>query len=234
MHIFLKNLKKSDGFDSVYYINYKNSFISSPKTAINGNKYVILKIKDASLKENEYATVFYYYKNESDISFLQEGYGCRTSYLKIRGKCFEEYPNIKISTNTIVSAKDIIFDTSNLFPYSENLKKTLLSTEGMQNVRIRHTSANEFQDLYDIINVGDKLTYERIFNSPHDKYQINVFINDIDEVFNIPAYLTPTMACLIDDGYKFDIIVTNIPPRDDEKSINAGLKVSIKGVKFNG
>lgn len=234
MHSFLKKLKVNDFVDDVYYVNYKYSYVSTPKTASNGNKYVLLRIKDASLENNESASVFFYYKNDSDIACLQENYEGRTAYLKINGRCFGSYPDIKISSNSIVPANEksgIVFDTSNLFAYSEYYKNKLLSVEGLTNVALRHTSSDVFQDLYDIISIGKKLSFKRIFDSPHDKYQINVFIEDIDEVFNVPAYLTPTMAILIDDGYKFDIVVTDIPPRDETANLNAGLRVTIKGMK---
>lgn len=69
MHTFLKSLKINDYIDCVYYVNYKYSNVSSKMIASNGNKYVILKIKDTSLENNEFATVFYYYKNEAEIIF---------------------------------------------------------------------------------------------------------------------------------------------------------------------
>ena len=234
MHSFLKKLKTNDFIDAVYYVNYKYSYVSSPKTASNGNKYVLLRIKDASLENNESATVFFYYKNDSDIAFLQENYEGRTVYLKINGRCFGTYPDIKISSNLIVPANEksgIVFDTSDLFSYSDYYRNKLLSVAGLTNVALRHTSSDVFQDLYDIISIGKKLKFKRIFNSPYDKYQINVFIDDIDEVFNIPAYLTPTMATLIDEGFKFDIIVTDVPPRDESANLNAGMRVTIKGMK---
>lgn len=234
MHSFLKKLKVNDLVDCVYFVNYKYSYVSSPKTASNGNKYVLLRIKDASLENNESAVVFYYYKNDSDIAFLQENYEGRTAYLKINGRCFGAYPDIKISSNLIIPANEksgIVFDTSNLFAYSDYHKNKLLSVEGLTGVALRHTSSDVFQDLYDIISIGNKLSFKRIFDSPHDKYQINVFIDDIDEIFNVPAYLTPTMAKLIDEGYKFEIIVTDIPPRDETANLNAGIRVTIKGMK---
>ncbi len=234
MHTFLKSLKINDYIDCVYYVNYKYSNVSSKMIASNGNKYVILKIKDASLENNEFATVFYYYKNEAEIIFLQEGYKNRTAYLKIYGRCFETYPFIKIVSNSIIRANrdsDIIFDTSNLFAYSDYYKNRLLSIDGLTGVALRNTSSAIFQENFFVIAIGDKLRYERIKDSPYDKYQINVFVEYIDEVFNIPAYLTPTMGKLIDEGYKFEITVTDIPPRDESLNFNAGIRVSIKGMK---
>lgn len=234
MHKFLKKLNVNDVVDCVYVVNYKYSNVSSPKIARNGNKFLTLRIKDASLANNESATVLYYYNSDSEIDFLQEGYNGRTSYLKISGRCFGAYPNIQISSNSIIPANEksgIIFDTSNLYAFSDYFKNELLSVEGKSNVALRHTSCDAFQNDYDLISVGTRLEYKRILNSEHDKYQINVFIENIDDVFNIPAYLTPTMAKLIDDGYKFTITVINVPPKDDESGLNAGIRVNIKGVK---
>ena len=234
MHSFLRKLKLNDVVDCVYYANYKYSDVYLPKIAGNGNKFVILRIKDASLENNELATVFYFYKNHYDISFFQENYAGRTAYLKIVGRCFGSYPDIKIYSNLIVPANKesgIIFDTSDIFAFSDYYKNKMLSFGGLTGVALRHTSSDVFQDLYDIISVGSKLNYKRVFNSPYDKYQINVFIKDIDETFNIPAYLTPTMAKLIDTGYMFEIVVTDIIPRDESINRNAGIRVTIKGIR---
>ena len=76
-----------------------------------------------------------------------------------------------------------------------------------------------------------ELKYKRVYDSPHDKYQVNVFIDDIDDVFNIPAYLTPTMGQMIDEGYTFEITVVAVPQSDEEKGLNAGIRVDIKGVR---
>ncbi|MDD7607595.1 MAG: hypothetical protein SPJ52_02995 [Candidatus Enterosoma sp.] len=234
MHKFLKNLTINEIVDSVYFIDYKHSLISKPRISSNGNKYVIFKCKDASLSNFETASIYFYFNNISDIKPFEDGFEGRSCYAKITGRCFSDYPNIKISSSLIIPANEksrIVFDTSDLFSYSDYYRNKLLSVEGLTNVALRHTSSDAFQDLYDIISIGKKLKFKRVFNSPHDKYQINVFIDDIDEVFNVPAYLTPTMATLIDEGYKFDIIVTDVLPRDESANLNAGMRVTIKGMK---
>ena len=124
-----------------------------------------------------------------------------------------------------------MFDTADIYSYNEYFKNEFLSFDGKKNVPLRNTSSSVFQEDYDLIEVGTSLRFERIYNSPHDKYQINVFIDDLEEVFNIPAYLTPTMGKMIDDGYSFEITVASVPARDEEKGFNAGIRVNIVGKK---
>lgn len=241
LHSILKEVKKGEYIDCVYVLDAKstdvgrqlsNSSTLNRQVARNGNPYVILYIKDRSLINFEKANVFYYYKSIDDLVFLRDGYG--TKYLKINGRVFEEYPNICISTNNIIPADSksgIVFDTSELYPYNDYFKSQFTSFAGKSNIPLRHTSVQEFQDTFDIIDIGSKLQYKRLYDSPYDKFQINVFINDIDEAFNIPAYLTPTMAKMMEEGYIFDITVSEVIPGDEEKGFNAGIRVTIKGFK---
>lgn len=244
-HIFLHSLKKEDMVDCVYYLNIKwtkieeqleNPEIKNKQISRSGSRYVKLLVSDRSLYVNnnmKYATVFFYYQNISDLDFLRDGCKNRTAYIKVNGRCFSTDP-IMLSSNHIIPATEenhIIFDTSNLFPYREDYRNQLLSVEGMQNISLRHTSSQIFQDDYDIISIGDELEYRRLDNSPFDKNQINVFIDGLEETFNIPAYLTPTMAQMIVDGYRFKIIVSNIIEPNEEKGYSAGIRVNIRGIK---
>lgn len=233
MHKFLKDLKINEYFECVYVIDYNKSEVDNVKVSSNGNKYITLRIKDSSMRNDECAKVLYFYKKEEDILFLQDSYDGRTRYLKINGKCVKTEPIITLFSSDIVPTnkdKSIVFDTSNLYVYNSCYENMLLSQTGM-NVPLRHTSAKAFQDDFDIIDIGSELKYKRIINSPYDKYQINVFIDDIDEVFNIPAYLTPTMGKMIDNGYVFKIIVTKIHSKDTNQNKNAGIIVNIRGSK---
>ncbi len=228
MHKYLKNLKKGEYVDSVYLVKNQSKEIIK---ASNGNKYIVFKISDASLENLENASLLLFFDSLDDVKFLNSENNKYKFYLKINGKCVSEYPNIKITSNRVVPANEktgIVFDTSNLYPYNEYFKNELLSYLGKQNVPLRHTSSKAFQNDFDLIDIGTNLKYERVKNSIHDKYQINVFIDYIDDVFNIPAYLTPTMGKMIDDGYKFQITVSNILPSDEEKGIKAGIRVNIK------
>lgn len=229
MHTFIKDLKNKEIVDGIYFVNYKNTNVNNIYKAKNGNKYIILKIKDASLSNNECCALFYYFNDESDIAFLKDDFKGRSPYIKIYGRCFSTFPDAIIFSNNVVSAKGMVFDTSNLFSYSEYFEMQLLSYEGKLNVPLRNTSSEAFQSDYDLIDEGTELRFERIYNSPYDKYQINVFIDGIDERFNIPAYLSPTMGKLIDEGYKFKIIVQSIPAKTE--TMNAGIRVKIKGSK---
>lgn len=238
VHSFLKNLKPNDLVDCVYHIVFKYSHPDTIRTAKNGNKYILLAIEDGSLSSNEKrASLFFYFDDESKASFLKKDSQNRTSYIKVRGECFRaDQNNIALSTHDCVPADDasgIIFDTSNLYAFNELYKTQLLSLEGKTNVPLRHTSSAKFQEDFDLIEVGAELSYKRATNSPHDKYQINVFIKDIDDTFNVPAYLSPTMGRMADEGYTFSIVVTRVPPRDEEKDLNAGIRVTIKA-KQNG
>lgn len=232
MHKFLKSLRTNEYFESVYLVDYKRSHVNDVKVSSKGNKYIFLKIKDSSMESEEYATVLYFYKKKDDILFLQETNDGRTRYLKINGKCIKTEPIIIISNNIVPANKDsgIIFDTSNLYTYDNSYEIALLSQTGM-NVSLRHTSVKAFQDDFDIIDIGCELKYKRIINSPYDRYQINVIIEDIDEIFNIPAYLTPTMGKMIDEGYVFKIVVTKVHPKDINQNKNAGIVVNIRGSK---
>lgn len=235
-HSLLKDLKNGSRVDCVYHINFKFTDVNSVFTSKNGNKFIVLKVEDKSLLNyDKRASVFLFFNNESEIDFLKEDYVGRTSYVKVTGVCFSCYPDeIKISAESVIPATDangIVFDTSNIYGYNDYFKNEFLSFSGKKNVALRNTSSKAFQEDYDLIEIGSKLKYKRIYNSPHDKYQINVFIDDIDDVFNIPAYLTPTMGKMIDDGYSFEIVVAAVPGRDDEKGFNAGIRVDIKGAK---
>lgn len=233
-HSFLKTLEKAESVNCVYYLNFKLSDIDkqllSPRRSKNGNPYILLRIRDNSLAWNESASVFFYFSSESQLEFLKN----RSPYVLISGRVWGEYPNIAINANNVTSAgmdSGIVFDTGDLYAFDPKLQAELLSPLGKTGVRIRHTIIDEFQDNSDLIQEGMRLKYKRIHGSPYDRYQINVFIDGLDEVFNIPAWVTPTMATLIDQGYVFDIVVTAVTGRDEENGINAGLAVSIRGRK---
>lgn len=233
MHSFLKELKVNDLVDCVYHINFKYSDLT-PRTSKNGNNFIVLKVEDKSLTNyDKRASVFVFFNSPTEIDFLtKEG---RTSYVKVQGRCFRaDSDDISISAEKVIPATEennIVFDTADIYPYNEYFKNEFLSFGGKKNVPLRNTSSSVFQEDYDLIEVGTSLRFERIYNSPHDKYQINVFIDDLEEVFNIPAYLTPTMGKMIDDGYSFEITVASVPARDEEKGFNAGIRVNIVGKK---
>ena len=239
MHSFLKQLKKGQVIDCVYLVDRKGTDIQrqlsepvkSTHIASNGNPYVILSIKDRSLVNFEAAKVFFYYSDESELTFLIER-GSYIKYVKVVGKVFSEYPNVKISSSNVLptsACPSAQFDTSDLYGISEYLRNQLLSFEGKENVALRNTSSEAFQDNYDIIDLGSQLSYERVSDSPYDSSQINVYIDDIEDRFTIPAYLSPTMAQLIDEGYKFNITVTKVTEPDPERGIRAGIRVTIRG-----
>ena len=235
-HSFLKELKVGDVVSCVYHANFKLSKINPPGDASNGKKFVILSIEDNSVGLNiKNASAFIFFDDDREIAFLKDDYPNRTSYFKIEGKCFKAYPdNIGITVYSIVPAgndSDIVFDRSDLFPFNPNVKSELLSLQGKKNMRMAHTSVDSFQQDYDLIDIGTKLDYKRIYNSPHDRNQVDVIIPGINEKFSIPAYLSPTIGKMIDEGYKFDITVSAIPPRDEAKGFNAGIRVDIKGFK---
>lgn len=237
-HTFLKSAKNGSAIDCVYYVIYKISNIdnqlSNPKLSKNGDKYILLRVKDNSMARNESAAVFYFYKNERDVAFLRSDYEGRSPYIKVKGSVFGTYPEVKISSSKIVSAgigSGIVFDTGDIYAFDSKLKDELLSPLGKSGIHIRHTSINEFQDNSDLIEEGMELKYERLTESPYDRYQINIFIDGLDEVFNVPAWVTPTMATLIDQGYRFSIIVSEITERDEDNGVNSGLVVTIKGTK---
>lgn len=243
MHTFLRDLKKGQFVDCVYLIDYrssdierqlKDSTVYERQIASNGNRYIVLRIKDCSLVNFESAQVYFYYNNESDFAFLRDGSSGKSAYIKIKGKAFSEYPNVRLGANQIIPTNtdpSITFDTSDLYPYNDYFRDQFLSPSGKVNVPLRHTSSQAFQEDYDLIDIGAKLHYQRVFDSAYDRSQINVFIDDMDESFTIPAYLSPTMAKMIDDGYAFDITVTDVTPRDEEKGFNAGIRVCIRGIK---
>ena len=239
MHLFLKELRKGQFVDCVYLLDQKSTDIhrqlsepiKSKHIASNGDPYVILSIKDNSLENFETAKVFFYYSDESELTFLKEW----VAYIKVVGKVFGEYPQIAISSAHVIPARadhSIKFDTSDLYGVNEYFRKQLSSVAGKENVALRNTSSKAFQDDYDLVELGAMLEYERIFDSPYDRNQINVYIDDIEDRFTIPAYLSPTMAQMIDEGYKFSITVTNVTNPDVEKGIRAGIRVTIKGMRL--
>lgn len=237
-HSFLKNLKPNETIDCVYRIIYNYSNFDDVRPSSNGKKFVIFRIEDKSLAgTNLRATVLYFFENEDAISYFKKSNSKRSQYIKISGRCYKRddtYNTISISTSNIVPATEengIVFDTSNLYAFDETLKTEFLSFEGKTNIRLAHTSAEAFQEDFDLVEIGSKLQYERVYDSPHDKYQINIYLDNIDEVFNIPARITPTMGTMIDNGYSFEIIVTDVFSRDEEKGMSAGIRVKIRGKK---
>lgn len=235
-HLLLKELKYGDRVDCVYHINFKFTKVNNVYTSVKGNKFIVIKIEDKSLTIlDKLASLFVFFNDEKEIDFLKEDYRGRTSYIKVSGVCISSYPNdIKISAEKVVPATEengIVFDTSDLYGFNDYFKNQFLSSEGKKSIALRNTSSKAFQDDYDLIEIGSKLKYKRVYDSPHDKYQVNVFIDDIDDVFNIPAYLTPTMGQMIDEGYTFEITVVAVPQSDEEKGLNAGIRVDIKGVR---
>lgn len=234
-HIFLKDLKNGDFVNSVYCVDFRYSNIDTPLIATNGSKYIKFSIKDNSIARNDKpAKVFFFFEKDEDIAFLKNENN-RTRYYLISGKCFRADSNdIAISTTSITPANEesgIVFDRADLFPFDENVKNELLSIQGKTNIGLSHTSIESFQEDYDLVDRNTKLEYERVLGSPHDRYQVNIKIPGVEGEFNIPAYLSPTIGKLVDDGYKLDITVSEILAKNEEKGHNAGIRVTIKAYR---
>lgn len=224
-HSFLNELKEGQFVDCVYYVSKKSKRVNK-----NGTKYVMLSVKDNSLGKdslgnNIYATVYYYYNNEADLEFLLKE---ETKYLKIRGKCFKVSPEICLYSYSIMladSKSGIVFNRANLFSYSKKYEEKLLSEDGMT-INLRHTSCDEFQTKFTSLDKSKILIPIRNRNSEHDSFQVDVRVDGINELLSIPAYLTPTMGKLMDEGYDFQIYVDDVTEKKDDEA-NAGLKVTI-------
>lgn len=71
MNIFLKKQKLNNCINYTCYSNYKKSILFFKTTINNSNNYTTLRIKDITLKNNEFF-VAYCYEYDTDMSIDDE------------------------------------------------------------------------------------------------------------------------------------------------------------------
>lgn len=231
-HAFLNKLSKGDIIDSIYLFDSKASQfdtrIGNPYHSKSGTPYVILKVYDNSLEYPNRASIFVPFSDPNELSFLSSNSSFPARYLRIVGEVMGIFPSIQIwgkSVSIANAASGIVFDTSDLYSPSSYFRNKLVSSLGLENVALRHTSIESCQENLDIIGPQTELRYERIINSPYDRNQINVYLPEVDEPLCIPAYLTPTISQLFDDGYTIQVSITDILEGENGKF--GGIRVRI-------
>lgn len=205
-------------------INYEHNV----KTAKTGNSYLILEIFDKTMPR---LTCYFFFKSEEELEPI---FKRASNYFLIKGSTFIYKDRICIRATSVIDIRNkcfdepLVFNTANFYSYDEWQEKALLSPEGKK-ITLVHTGTDDFQDNVDAcVDINDELEYKRVLNSPYDTFKIDVFVSGCDEPLSIPAYITPTMATLIDKGHRFKIIVIDKRCSDKVEDSNVGLVVNIK------